>query len=58
MKTNIFHSDRQASCDVLVYPITPCILVFLRCNWAKRFRNKGMREAEDEYPCDIIHPYS
>lgn len=23
MKTNVFHSERQASCDVLFYPITP-----------------------------------
>lgn len=57
MKTNVFHSERQASCDVLFYPITPEFLYFSDVKRPGRFRKKEIRrETEQKYCYDIMQP--
>lgn len=49
MKTNVFHSVRQASCDMLFLSSNLCILVFLQRNKARKFEKKETsRETQKE----------
>lgn len=50
---------RQASCDVLFYPITPvffCSSDVTRPGGFVKKRNKGRNRAKKKYSCDVMQP--
>lgn len=59
MKTNIFHSQRQASCDVLFYPITSVFLYSSDVTRPGGFRKNIYKErnrGKKENPYDVMQP--
>lgn len=58
MKTNVFHSKRQASCDVLLYPITPVFLYFLDVTKPGGFTKEEEEEEEIKRETEQIYSYN